>query len=120
MAEIRETHVERRRGRGGLFVLTFLVGAFLIAAVVVVLMNVQGTLSWPAGRVDFSLRPTASQPANPPVTATAQNAGPTQTIESPTPSAATSETPAAPSDEAPSTAGEQPSATEPAETATPQ
>ena len=119
MAEIRETHVERRRSRGGLFVLTFLVGAFLIATVVVVLMNVQGTLSWPAGRVDFSLRPTASQPANPPVT-TAQNAGPTQTIESSTPSAATSETPATPADEAPSTAGDQPSTAEPAETATPQ
>ena len=74
MAEIHETHVERRRVRGGLFVVTFLVAALLGAAIVVVLMNVQGTLYWPAGQVTFNIRPT-TPPAQ-------QNPTTTVTLES--------------------------------------
>ena len=117
MAEIHETHIERRRGRGRWFVLSFLVGALLIAFVVVALMNIQGTLSWPAGRIDFSLRPTASQPVNPPVTTAADNFTPTETIQNPTPSAATPETTTAPVEATPPPTVEQPSKAEPSDTA---
>src|ERR1700674_273044 len=71
MTEVRETHVERRRGRGGLFLVTFLVGALVIAVVAVLVMNVQGSLYWPAGHVDFHLRPPASTASTAPPTTTA-------------------------------------------------
>ena len=70
MAQIHETHVERPRSRGGLFIVTFLVAALLGAAIVVVVMNVQSSFSWPAGQITFTMRPT-TPPA--PATATFEN-----------------------------------------------
>jgi cytoskeletal protein RodZ len=105
MAEVRETHAERRRGRGGLFLVTFLVGGFLIGVVAVMLMNVQGTLYWPAGRVDFNLRPTASTASTAPTTATAEATTTATTASAPSESTDTTVTPdrsTAPSDANPS------------------
>jgi hypothetical protein len=57
MADVHETHVERTHGSGALAFFMFLLGALLIAVVVLVLMNVHWTISWPAGRVDIGLKP---------------------------------------------------------------
>ena len=61
MAEIHEIHevdevevpVERRRRGVAIPFLMFLLGAAIIAAVVVVVLNVQGTIAWPAGQVSL-------------------------------------------------------------------
>ena len=113
MTEVRETHVERRRGRGGLFLVTFLVGALFIAVVAVMAMNVQGSLYWPAGHVDFHLRPPASTASTAPPTTTADATTTAMAASAPaelTDTATSSELSAAPTDANP------PASAEPAET----
>ena len=106
MAEVRETHVERRRGRGGWFLVTFFVGGLLIGVAAVMVMNVQGTLYWPAGHVNFNLSPTAS---------TAPNAPPTTTAEAATAASAPTPTPVESTASAPAEANP-PASTAPADT----
>src|SRR3954468_3478183 len=61
MAEIHEVHevdevevpVERRRRGLALPFLMFLLGGVIIAAVVVAVLNVQSTITWPAGQVSL-------------------------------------------------------------------
>ena len=64
MAEVREVHVDRHvdhRPRGGgsglLPIGMFLLGAIVLAVVVLMLLDVHWTISWPAGHVDIGLRP---------------------------------------------------------------
>jgi hypothetical protein len=59
MAEVREVPVpvETRHRSGALPLLMFVLGALLIAIVVLMLLDVHWTISWPAGHVDIGLRP---------------------------------------------------------------
>ncbi len=45
--------------------LAFMVGALLIAVVALLVINVHGTVSGPAGRVDFNVKPPITAPAAP-------------------------------------------------------
>jgi hypothetical protein len=75
MAEVNEVHeveVEPRRRSFAFPFIMFLLGGALIAGLVVAFLNVQSTISWPAGQV--SLRPNtpvadAGNAASPPPTA---------------------------------------------------
>ena len=70
MSEYKETHVvkaETAKSSASPW-LAFMVGALLIAVVALLVMNVQGTVSGPGGRVDFNVKspvtvPTAPTPA---------------------------------------------------------
>ncbi len=115
MAEVRETHGERRRGRGGWFLVTFLVGGLLIGVVAVMLMNVQGTLYWPAGQVNFNLRPTAPIASTTPSTATADATTTATTASAPAPAESTDTVTTAGGSTAPTDANP-PASTAPAET----
>ena len=56
--EVREVPVPvQRRHSGVLPFLMFILGALLIAIVVLMLLDVHWTISWPAGHVDIGLRP---------------------------------------------------------------
>jgi hypothetical protein len=62
MTEVREVRevpvpVRRRSHSGAVAFFMFLLGAVMIALVVAVLLDVHGTISWPAGRVDIGLNP---------------------------------------------------------------
>jgi hypothetical protein len=68
MAEVREVRevpvpVETRHRSGVLPFVMFILGALLIAIVVLMLLDVHWTISWPAGHVDIGLRP-ATQSAD--------------------------------------------------------
>ena len=115
MAEVRETHIERRRGRGGLFLATFLVGGFLIGVAAVVVMNVQGSLYWPAGRVNFNLSPTASNASTAVPATTAEATTPPTAVSAPAPAESSNSTTAPEPSSAPSDASP-PESTAPAET----
>ena len=54
----REVIVERPRGMGVLgALLIFILGAIAIAVVVLMVLDVHWTISWPAGHVELGLRP---------------------------------------------------------------
>ena len=72
MADVRTTndlHHPRNhaRRRSGLAFVIFLIAIPLIAVFVASVMNMQGTVSWPAGRIEFGLKsplPQAPSPAS--------------------------------------------------------
>jgi hypothetical protein len=125
MAEVHEIHeveevpVEPRRGGFALPFIMFLLGGALIVAVVVVFLQFQGTISWPAGAVSLGpngtvadagnvvVAPSASVPA-PSVTASpaigselpALAIPPSETVLPPA-ADSTGETPVAPADTTP-------------------
>jgi len=59
MAEVHEVHEVRtaRRGRVWPSVVMLLVVLLLIGVIVAMIMNVRGSISWPAGGVEFGFRP---------------------------------------------------------------
>jgi hypothetical protein len=71
--EVREVIVERQRGGMGITaaLLMFILGAIALAVVVLMLLDVHWTVSWPAGHVDIGLKP--------PVATAATTAGPNGT-----------------------------------------
>ena len=73
-----EVPVERRRRGIALPFIMFLLGAAIIAAVVVVVLNVQSTIAWPAGQVSLGPNTAVATAGNaetvPPATVTAPNA----------------------------------------------
>jgi hypothetical protein len=70
MAEVHEIHeveevpAEPRRGGFALPFIMFLLGGVLIAAVVVVFLQFQGTISWPAGAVSLGPNGTVADAGN--------------------------------------------------------
>lgn len=65
MAEYKESHVvqsESSKSPASPW-LAFAVGALLIAVVALLVMNVHGTVSGPAGRVDFNVKSPVTAPA---------------------------------------------------------
>jgi hypothetical protein len=64
-SDVREVRVERRGG-GVLSIVMFLLGAIAIAVVVLLLLDVHWTISWPAGHVDIGLRPPVATAATTP------------------------------------------------------
>jgi|SRR4051812_4197761 len=97
MAEVHEVHevhevevpVEKRRRGFLLPLIMFLVGGAIIAAVVVAVLNVQSTISWPAGQVSLGPSTTVANVGNaespPPASVTAETVPPV--TESVTPQA---------------------------------
>jgi hypothetical protein len=69
MAEVREVDVvERHRGMGIMGALViFILGALAIAVVVMMLLDVHWTISWPAGHVELGLKPPVATAATTPV-----------------------------------------------------
>jgi len=57
MADVRDVRIERRRGPLWPAVVMLLVLVLLIGIVIAMVMDVRGSISWPAGRVEFGFRP---------------------------------------------------------------
>lgn len=57
MTDVHETYVERRRWRIWPIVLLVLVALFGIALAVAMIMNIHGSITWPAGEVRFGFWP---------------------------------------------------------------
>jgi hypothetical protein len=63
----REVIVERSRGVGIMGALVmFILGAIALAIVVLMLLDVHWTVSWPAGHVDIGLKPPVATAATTP------------------------------------------------------
>lgn len=60
MADVHEVHVERRRAPLWPAVVMLIVFVLLIGIVIAMIMNIRGSISWPAGSVEFAFRPTLS------------------------------------------------------------
>jgi hypothetical protein len=58
MTEVHEAYVERRRWRIWPIVVLVLVALFGIALLVAMIMNIHGSITWPAGEVKFGFWPT--------------------------------------------------------------
>jgi hypothetical protein len=58
MTDVHEEYVERRRWRIWPIVLLVLVAMFGIAVLVAMIMNIHGSITWPAGEVKFGFWPT--------------------------------------------------------------
>ena len=58
MTDVHEAYVERRRWRIWPIVLLVLVALFGIALLVAMIMNIHGSITWPAGEVRFGFWPT--------------------------------------------------------------
>jgi hypothetical protein len=57
MTDVHEAYVERRRWRIWPIVLLVLVALFGIAVLVAMIMNIHGSITWPAGEVRFGFWP---------------------------------------------------------------
>ncbi len=57
MTDMRDVHIERRRGPLWPAVVMLFVLVLLIGVVIAMVMDVRGSVSWPAGRVEFDFRP---------------------------------------------------------------
>ena len=57
MADVRDVRIERRRGPLWPAVVMLFVLLMLIGIVIAMVMDVRGSISWPAGRVEFGFRP---------------------------------------------------------------
>ena len=57
MTDVHEGYVERRRWRIWPIVLLVLVALFGIATLVAMIMNIHGSITWPAGEVRFGFWP---------------------------------------------------------------
>jgi len=57
MTDVHEAYVERRRWRIWPIVLLVLVALFGIAILVAMIMNIHGSITWPAGEVKFGFWP---------------------------------------------------------------
>lgn len=66
MTDVHDVYVEKRRWRFWPIVVLILVGLFLIGFLVAMIMNIHGSISWPAGEVKFGFWPTATTSATAP------------------------------------------------------
>ena len=57
MTDVHEAYVERRRWRVWPIVVLVLVALFGIALLVAMIMNIHGSITWPAGEVKFGFWP---------------------------------------------------------------
>ena len=57
MADVRDVRIERRRGPLWPAVVMLFVLILLIGFVIAMVMDVRGSIAWPAGRVEFGFRP---------------------------------------------------------------
>jgi len=57
MTDVHEAYVERRRWRVWPIVVLVLVALFGIAVLVAMIMNIHGSITWPAGEVRFGFWP---------------------------------------------------------------
>jgi hypothetical protein len=73
MTDVHETYVERRGWRVWPIVLLVLVALFGISLLVAMIMNIHGSITWPAGEVKFGFWPSettsVAAPATPPPSA---------------------------------------------------
>ena len=80
MADVHEVHVERRRGPIWPAVVMLFVVLMLIGLVIAMVMDIRGSISWPAGRVEFGFRPnlliTRTVPVTPEPTRVTSDVGP--------------------------------------------
>ena len=79
MTDVRDVRIERRRGPLWPAVVMLFVLVLLIGVVIAMVMDVRGSVSWPAGRVEFGFRPNLL------VTRTAPIAEPTRVTSDATP-----------------------------------
>ena len=61
MTDVHEVYDERRRWRIWPIVLLVLVAMFGIAVLVAMIMNIHGSITWPAGEVKFGFWPKATE-----------------------------------------------------------
>jgi hypothetical protein len=57
MADVHEVYTPKRRRRIWPAVVMFLLIVLLIGIIVAMIMNIRGSISWPAGGVEFGFRP---------------------------------------------------------------
>jgi hypothetical protein len=57
MTDVHESYVERRRWRIWPIMLLVLVALFAIGTLVAMIMNIHGSITWPAGEVKFGFWP---------------------------------------------------------------
>src|SRR5262245_7122627 len=69
MTDVHESYVERRRWRIWPIVLLVLVAMFGIAVLVAMIMNIHGSITWPAGEVKFGFWPSETTSVASPATA---------------------------------------------------
>lgn len=60
MADVHEVYIDKRRSRAGTIIGLTLVILLLIALVVAMIMNIHGSISWPAGELKFGFWPQAT------------------------------------------------------------
>ena len=63
MTDVHEVYVDKRRSRAGPIIGLTLVILLLIALVVAMIMNIHGSISWPAGELKFGFWPQATSEA---------------------------------------------------------
>jgi hypothetical protein len=66
MTDVHEVYVDKRRWRVWPIVLLVLVALFGIALLVAMIMNIHGSITWPAGEVKFGFWPTTTTSASVP------------------------------------------------------
>ena len=64
MADVHEVYVDKRRSRAGPIIVLTLVILLLIGVVVAMVMNVHGSISWPAGELKFGFWPQTASAEN--------------------------------------------------------
>ena len=64
MADVHEVYVDKRRSRAGPIIVLTLVILLLIGVVVAMVMNVHGSISWPAGELKFGFWPQTTSAEN--------------------------------------------------------
>jgi hypothetical protein len=73
MADVHEVYVDKRRSRAGPIIVLTLVILLLIGVVVAMVMNVHGSISWPAGELKFGFWPQTTSAENTTPTRVATN-----------------------------------------------
>ena len=63
MADVHEVYVDKRRSRAGPVIVLTLIVLLLLGVVVAMVMNVHGSISWPAGEMKFGFWPQATSAA---------------------------------------------------------
>ena len=64
MADVHEVYVDKRRSRAGPIIVLTLVILLLIGVVVAMVMNIHGSISWPAGELKFGFWPQTTSAEN--------------------------------------------------------
>jgi len=64
MADVHEVYADKRRSRAGPIIVLTLVILLLIGVVVAMVMNVHGSISWPAGELKFGFWPQTTSAEN--------------------------------------------------------